>query len=80
MQVFRKHKLLIDSLMFELDPEKPVTMLLWPASSAPAGRIFSHASTALFRGDHLFSAKSTGEASTGEEVWQSTRVALSPDR
>ena len=65
--------------MFELNSEKPDATVLWPASKAPARRIFSHTSTALFRGDHLFSAKSSGElicveASTGKQVWESNKV------
>jgi hypothetical protein len=65
--------------MFELDAAKPAATVLWPASKAPARRIFSHTSTALFRGDHLFSAKSSGElicveASTGKQVWEATKV------
>ncbi len=77
--VFHKDRLLIGGLMFQLDPEKPAAAVLWPASKAPARRILSHTSTALFRGDHLFSAKSSGElvcleANTGKQVWESDKV------
>jgi outer membrane protein assembly factor BamB len=77
--VFHKDRLLIGGLMLQLDPDKPAAAVLWPASNAPSRRIFSHTSTALFRGDHLFSAKSSGElicveASTGKQVWESTKV------
>jgi hypothetical protein len=53
--------------------------VLWPAAKAPARRIFSHTSTALFRGDYLFSAKSSGElicveASTGKQIWETAKV------
>ncbi len=77
--VFHKGRLLIGGLMLELNSEKPVATVLWPASRAPSRRIFSHTSTALFRGDHLFSAKSSGElicveASTGKQIWESTKV------
>jgi outer membrane protein assembly factor BamB len=77
--VFHNDRLLIGGLMFALDPEKPAATVLWPASKAPSRRIYSHTSTALFRGDHLFSAKSSGElicveASTGKQVWESTKV------
>jgi outer membrane protein assembly factor BamB len=73
--VFHKDRLLIGGLMFQLDADKPGAAVLWPASKAPSRRIFSHTSTALFRGDHLFSAKSSGElicveASTGKQVWE----------
>lgn len=77
--VFHKGRLLIGGLMFELSSEKPEAKVLWPASKAPARRIYSHTSTALFRGEHLYSAKSTGElvcvdASTGKQVWETTKV------
>ena len=52
---------------------------LWPETGAISRRILSQTSTALFRGDHLFSAKSSGElvcieASTGEQVWKTDKV------
>jgi outer membrane protein assembly factor BamB len=77
--VFHKDRLLVGGLMFQLDPAKPAAKVLWPASKAPSRRILSHTSTALFRGGHLFSAKSSGElicleASTGKQVWESTKV------
>jgi outer membrane protein assembly factor BamB len=77
--VFHKDRLLIGGLMFELDPDKPAAKVLWPASKVPSRRIFSHTSTALFRGEHLFSAKSSGElvcveASTGKQVWETGKV------
>ena len=77
--VFHKDRLLIGGMMFQLHSDKPDATVLWPASKAPARRIYSHTSTALFRGDHLYSAKSTGElvcvdASTGKQVWESTKV------
>ena len=77
--VFHKGRLLIGGLMFQLNSEKPEATILWPASKAPARRIYSHTSTALFRGDHLYSAKSSGElvcvdASTGKQVWESKEV------
>jgi outer membrane protein assembly factor BamB len=77
--VFHQDRLLVGGLMFQLDSRQPGATVLWPASKAPARRIFSHTSTALFRSDHLYSAKSTGElicveASTGKQVWESTQV------
>jgi outer membrane protein assembly factor BamB len=77
--VFHKDRLLIGGLMFQLDPDKPAARVLWPPSKAPSRRIFSHTSTALFRGDHLFTARSSGElicveAATGKQVWESAKV------
>lgn len=77
--VFYQNRLLIGGLMLQLDPGKPAAAVLWPASRSPTRRIFSHTSTALFQGDHLFSAKSSGElicveAKTGKQVWETTTV------
>jgi outer membrane protein assembly factor BamB len=77
--VFYNDRLLIGGLMLQLDPNKPAAAVLWPASKVPARRIYSNTSTALFRGDHLFSAKSSGElicveASTGKQIWESNAV------
>jgi outer membrane protein assembly factor BamB len=77
--VFHNDRLLIGGLMFQLDRDKPAAVVLWPESKAPARRVLSHTSTALLQGDHLYSAKSSGElvcleASTGEQVWESTKV------
>jgi outer membrane protein assembly factor BamB len=77
--VFHDDRLLIGGLMLQLGSDKPGATVLWPDSKAPSRRILSHTSTALFRGNHLYSAKSTGElvcldAATGEQVWASTKV------
>jgi outer membrane protein assembly factor BamB len=77
--VFDKDQLLIGGLMFQLDPDKPAARMLWPHSRVPSRRVFSHTSTALLRGDHLFSAKSSGElicveARTSRQVWRSAKV------
>ncbi len=77
--VFHQGRLLIGGLMFQLDPNQPTAKVLWPDSNAPSRRIFSNTSTALFRGDHLFTAKSSGEllcidASTGKKLWESGKV------
>ena len=65
--------------MMQLDPNKPAATVLWPESRASSRRILSNTSTALLHGDHLFSAKSSGEfvcleAATGKQVWETTKV------
>ncbi|MBI3465822.1 MAG: PQQ-binding-like beta-propeller repeat protein [Planctomycetes bacterium] len=77
--VCHKDLLLLGGLMMKLDPDKPAASVLWPATRAASRRILSHTSTALFRGDHLYSAKSFGElvcieASTGKQVWETDKV------
>ena len=77
--VFHNGRLLIGGMMFQLNPDKPSATVLWPDSKARDRRIFSNTSTALLRGDHVFSAKSSGElicveAATGKQLWASTKV------
>jgi outer membrane protein assembly factor BamB len=77
--VFSKNLLLIGGLMFKLDPEKPRASILWPDTKAVSLRVLSNTSTALIRGDYVYSAKSSGElvcleATTGKEVWKTDRV------
>jgi len=77
--VFHNGRLLIGGMMFQMDPDKPAASILWPDSKARDRRVFSNTSTALFRGDHVFSAKSSGplicvESATGKQLWESTRV------
>jgi len=77
--VFHENRLLIGGLMLALSSEAPAATVLWPASRTPSRRIYSNTSTALFRGDHVFSARSSGElicveATTGNQVWESTQV------
>jgi len=78
--VFHNNRLLIAGLMLKLDPDKPAASILWPRSRAVSARILSNTSTALFAGDYIYSAKSTGElvcleASTGKQVWENDKVA-----
>jgi outer membrane protein assembly factor BamB len=77
--VFQKNKLLISGLMYQLDSDKPVATILWPASKAPARRLLSNTSTPVLQGDHVYSARSSGqlvclEAGTGKEIWKDDQV------
>jgi outer membrane protein assembly factor BamB len=77
--VFSNHRLLIAGLMLKLDADKPAASVLWPETRAASKRILSNTSTALLRGEHVFSAKTSGElvcleAGTGKEVWQTNNV------
>src|SRR5439155_24140009 len=72
--VVQKDRLLISGLMFELNARQPAATALWPESRAVSKQILSNTSTAMLRGDHVFSAKSNGElvcleAGTGKQVW-----------
>jgi outer membrane protein assembly factor BamB len=77
--VSQKNLLLISGLMLELQLDAPTASVLWPESRAVSRRVLSNTSTPLLRGDHLFSAKSTGElvcleARTGKQVWETDKV------
>jgi len=77
--VIQKNRLLISGLMYELNADQPAAKVLWPESRAPAKRILSNTSTAMMRGDYVYSAKLNGElvcleAGTGKQVWETTNV------
>lgn len=77
--VFLNGRLLIGGMMFQLNPDKPAAAVLWPDTKARERRIFSHTSTAMFHGEHVFSAKSAGglicvEAATGKQLWETAKV------
>lgn len=77
--VVQNNRLLIGGLMLELNDSQPAAKVIWPESRATAKRILSNTSTALLQGDHVYSAKSSGElvcldAVTGNQVWGTTNV------
>jgi outer membrane protein assembly factor BamB len=77
--VVQKNRLLIGGMMFELNSSQPAAAMVWPEKKAVSKRILSNTSTALLQGDHVFSAKSSGEfvcleAATGTQVWQTNSV------
>lgn len=77
--VVRGNRLLVGGLMLELDANRPAATVLWPGINPATKRILSNTSTALWLGDHIFSAKSAGplvclEAATGKLVWQTNSV------
>lgn len=77
--VIHKNWLLIGGLMLELNAHEPTASVLWPETRAVSKRILSNTSTALLSGDHVYSAKSSGElvcleAGTGKQLWQTNKV------
>jgi len=77
--VYHDGYLLIGGLMLKLDQNKPGAVILWPQSRATARRVLSDTSTALFRDDHIYSARSFGEfvcldAKTGKQLWETDKV------
>ncbi|MEX0703249.1 MAG: PQQ-binding-like beta-propeller repeat protein [Planctomycetales bacterium] len=77
--VCRGNRLYAGGLMFELEAGRPAATVLWPATRAVSRRVLSNTSTALLRGDQLFSARSSGElvcldAATGRELWTTDKA------
>jgi len=76
---YHNGNLLISGLMLKLDSDRPGATVIWPKSRATARRILSDTSTALFRDDYIYSARSAGEfvcleASTGNQLWETDKV------
>src|SRR5437764_766191 len=66
--------------MFALDPDKPAASVLWPERKLDA--YLSDTTTALFRGDLVFSHKKGDllvclEANTGKQLWETDKVKSS---
>src|SRR5262245_21412654 len=77
--VFHKGLLLIGGLMRQLAADKPAASLLWPQTKVVSQRVLSDTSTALFRDEYIYSAKSSGllvclDAHNGKQVWQTDKV------
>jgi hypothetical protein len=71
--------LLVNGVMFKLDPVKPGASVLWPDGTPPSRQTSSDTSAALFKGDHLFGRNLSGElvcieAKTGRIVWATNQV------
>ena len=57
----------------------PSATTLWPETHAVSRRILSNTSTPILAGDHVYSARSSGElvcldAATGRQVWEDRSV------
>ncbi len=77
--VYHEGNLFIGGLMLKLGSDQPSAKVIWPRSRATARRILSDTSTALFRDDYIYSARSAGEfvcleASTGNQLWETDKV------
>lgn len=73
------NSLLVSGFMLDLHGEAPRASPRWQQSRTVAPRILSNTSTPLLRGDHIYSALTTGElvcldAHTGEQVWVTDQV------
>jgi outer membrane protein assembly factor BamB len=77
--IVQANRLLIGGLMLKLDPSKPAATVLWPETKSPTRRNLSNTSTPLLRGEHVFSARTSGHfvclnAATGDELWRTDAV------
>lgn len=71
--------LLVNGVMFKLDSEKPGASVLWPDRRPPARQTISDTSTAMFKGDHVFTCNLASElacieARSGQIVWATNQV------
>ena len=78
--VYHDGYLLVGGMMMQRDQNKPAAVVLWPESRATSRRGFSDTSTAPFRDDFIYSARSFGEfvcvdAKTGEQLWVLAAIA-----
>jgi outer membrane protein assembly factor BamB len=77
--VVAKDRLLVSGLMLKLDADRPGAAVLWPDTKAAPRRVLSNTSTPVIQGDHVFSARSSGElvcleAGSGKQVWATDKV------
>jgi len=77
--VFQGTRLLVSGLMVDVSADPPAANILWPEIRAPSKRVLSNTSTAMWRGDHIYTAKGYGdlvclEAATGRQIWSTNSV------
>lgn len=75
--VYAKNRLLVNGLMFALDPDKPAASVLWPPRKSDAQ--LSDTTTAIFYGDLIFSHKKGNllvclDMATGRQLWSTDRL------
>ena len=78
--VFAKNRLLVNGLMFALDPDKPAASVLWPERKPDA--FLSDTTTAIFHGDLVLSHKRGDllvclDMNTGKQLWETDKVKSS---
>src|SRR5260370_18137127 len=78
--VFQGNRLLVSGLMLDVSADAP--RFLWPEIRAPSKRILSNTSTAVLRGEYIFSARGLGElicleAATGRQIWSTNSLTAS---
>ena len=77
--VVHEDLLVLSGTMMRLDPDKPAAKILWPDLKDGPPQVLCQTSTPVLSGDHLYSARSSGElvclaARTGKQVWQTDKV------
>jgi len=78
--VFQGNRLLVSGLMLDVSGDVP--RFLWPENRAASKRILSNTSTALLRGEYVYSARGWGElvcleAATGRQIWATNGLTAS---
>ena len=77
--VFQGKRLLVSGLMLELSGDPPAASFRWPENRVASKRLLSNTSTAVLRGEYIYSCKSPGElvcleAATGKQVWSTNSI------
>lgn len=77
--ILKGDRLLVGGIMLKLQDDKPAAATLWPVGKGSRGRVLSNTSSAVFEGDFVYSALTSGqfvcmEANTGKEIWNTDRV------
>lgn len=77
--VFAGDRLLAGGLMFQLGSNSLTASVLWPEKRAATKRVWSNTSTPLLQGNHIYSARTSGElicveAVSGRIVWETNSV------
>lgn len=79
MPVVRGENLLVGGMLLKLYADKAAAKLIWPEAPAPSKRVLSNTSAGVILGEHVYSAKSSGEfvcldLKTGAEIWATDKA------
>ncbi len=82
--VSKRNLLLISGLMYQLDPDKPAAVAIWPEKKTQRLRILSNTCMPLIQGEEIYAAKMTGQlicldSRTGKQLWETDKVT-GPER
>jgi outer membrane protein assembly factor BamB len=78
--VIQGNRLLVSGLMLDVSADAP--RFCWPENRAPSKRVLSNTSTAVLRGEYIFTARGFGElvcleTGTGRQIWSTNSLTAS---